>query len=646
MDVPARARRFGLLAVATITLTTAVSGLSAGGAQAASCAGVNIQGQGSSLQGAAQTIWTLGLAGTKGFNTNTAGGGCALSGGRPTARYTSSGSGACLDGFGANGGVLDTTYAFCGTEQAPSEAQITVITATANGSRALSIAVAQSAIAVVVNPPAGCSLTAVVPGQLEGAFRGTTANWTTLGGTGGGCDAKINRVVRADNAGTTYQFKRYLGMVNGAAVLGPSTWTDLQGRVTPANNLTWPHPTTGTSPLIYSTAGCATVMALPCSGAGSGDGDEVRTVGATPGSIGYAGLPDARAVTAANGATWPNLKWLNVRSGAVTLNPSTNGLSSTKAQANCPTASGAYGTLPSPTGDWSQVYLTTPGSTYPICTLTWDLAFNDYTLAGYPSATVAFTAKDYLHYVVTTGGGQSDALGGANDYATLPSDVRTTATAGVALINAPAAGDWHTAKNGNYTANDADGLRFRLHATPVVDFTCGNPTLTGTVNASPPAGTNPWPTFATGTIAVAGGCTVGGVGGYGVTCASTSIATESGPAAYFVGGVPPPLANADGGKTSIVMSISCQLQNGGANCTTVVGTVKGNYTNPVGANGTPGFVFLSPSPTVQSLTNGASTCGALPASSTVTMTDANGLGLLFVLSNPAMAAAQPYLWWG
>jgi hypothetical protein len=418
--------RRGLVALATVAASVAVSGIGAGGAQAAllsPCAGSNIEGQGSSLQGAAQDIWTS-VVGSVGFNNNM-NGGCTTS---PTVRYTRTSSGQCLNKWHADGTTAwDTTVAYCGTDDAPTAAQIANINASTasggSGSSVLSIPVAQAAIAILVNPPAGCSITTATAATLEQAFRGAVTTWAGLGGTGCGA-ATITRVRRNDSSGTTYQLKHWLTTQTGTAVHAGTTWGGLQGA-----NTTWPGTTTA------SQSGCS--MAFPCGGganSGSGGGDEVKTVGVTSGSLGYAALSDARSVTATG--TYPTLKWIQVRQGSTTTDPSSNGLSSTKARSNCPTANNAYGTLPaSTTASWADVYETTPGFFYPLCTLTWDTALADYTPRyGAGGQAIATTVHDYLNYVLNTSGGQADALTSNNDYGALGTDVRTAATAGIAEI--------------------------------------------------------------------------------------------------------------------------------------------------------------------------------------------------------------------
>lgn len=402
-----------LLAFAAVLSSMAFAGIGASGAQALSpCGGGNIQGQGSSLQGAAQTIWTTGHVGETGFNRSTSGG-CI---GGPTVRYSVTSSGGCLTGFGGRNEPLNTTFAYCGTDDAPNALESETIN-TATSSKLLTIPVAQAAIAVVANPPSGCAITNITPSNLEQVFRGTITSWTTIGSSGT-CNSSINRVVRADSSGTTYQLKHYLFNQTNTNVHAGTTWAGLQAG---ANNTTWP------GAVVKSTTQCNTAMSLPCGAgvAGSGGGDEVRTVGATDGSIGYAALSDARSVTTALATTDPRLKWITVGG----INPSSNGLTTTKAQSNCPTGNGSYTGLPATgaTGDWSGVYAGTAGLQYPICTLTWDLAVANYTAFG--GVSVGRTVRDFLHYTLT--GGVADALTSANDYKQLPTDVLNTATAGV-----------------------------------------------------------------------------------------------------------------------------------------------------------------------------------------------------------------------
>lgn len=406
-------KRLVLTALAA-SASAAALGLSASPADAAlltKCTGANITGQGSSLQRVAQNnAWG------PNFNVSTAG--CP---GGPTATYTSTGSGAGLAGFGANDpATFSTANAFVGTDDAPDATQIANINS-ASGTAALTVPVTQAAIAIVLNPPAGCTVPFVKPAALEAAFRGSNKSWTALGATGSACSGqKITRVVRNDSSGTTYQLKHYLYTLNSGVVTGSSTWADLQAA---SLNTTWPGAVTrsksGNTPGTVGT------------GAGSGGGDEVKTVANTPNSIGYVALSDARANLNYN----PALPLKFARIGATTTvaqSPSSNGQSTTTANSNCNTNTGAYGTLPSGTASWADVYLTDAGGKYPLCTLTFDLALKDYSKRPFPDAkATATTVRDYLKYIAT---GTGQAANANKDYATLPTDARSNAQATIAQI--------------------------------------------------------------------------------------------------------------------------------------------------------------------------------------------------------------------
>jgi ABC-type phosphate transport system substrate-binding protein len=425
-----RTKKAGVLALAA-TAAMAVAGAGAGSAQASlltACGGSNIHGEGSSLQNAAQGVWT-----TR-FNINT-NGGCTVAGRNPRVTYTATSSGRCMNGkWGADGvTALDTTVHYCGTDDAPTTGQITNINAATRAS-VLSIPVTQAAIAIVVNPPAGCTISSITPSDLEKVWRGNITTWAGITGTSGCGTNTITRVVRADSSGTSYQLKHYLNSQNSAAVCSAAgrtttTWAGLQD---PTLNTVWPSvcdsPSTGVT---YSLAGGLGPAA------GSGGGDEAKTVLNTTGSIGYAALADARRSYTGSG----NYRWIPIRSGLSTINPSTNGLSTTAANSNCTTAANAYGsTLPSATSSWAGVYLVNASTNYPICTLTWDLAVTDYSRAWTGSPTgqaIATTVRDYLNYVNLSLGGQADVVG--NDYAALPAgggtgDVQAAAAAGIAQI--------------------------------------------------------------------------------------------------------------------------------------------------------------------------------------------------------------------
>jgi len=107
----------------------------------------------------------------------------------------------------------------------------------------------------------------------------------------------------------------------------------------------------------------------------------------------------------------------------------------TRAASNCTTTgNGSYGTLPTDvSSDWSNVFSTST-TLYPICALTYDLAFNDYSRGSVFTGgqALATTVHDYFSYVLNSTGGQSDFAG--NDYAILPPDVQLKSINGLPLI--------------------------------------------------------------------------------------------------------------------------------------------------------------------------------------------------------------------
>jgi hypothetical protein len=432
-----RKKRSGLVALAAVAASVALSGIGAGTSQAAlltACTGQNIDGQGSSLQALAQSAWN-GTTGSAGFNINALG--CSVAPNKPTSMYTSTSSGQCMKKWHSDGtSTFDTTVHFCGTDDAPTTTQIANINASVvsggSGSSVLSIPVAQAAIAVLVNPPVGCTISTITAADLEKVFRANITTWAGITGTSGCGSNAITRVVRADSSGTTYQLKHYLfSQFTGNVMTSPNrTWADLQD---PTLNTTWPGTVT------YSKSGCG---AVTCSGgvaSGSGGGDEAKTVGVTAGSIGYAALPDARKVYASG--VYASYKWITVKGPGqlAASDPSTNTLNVATQRSNCPTANGTYGaSLPSATSSWAGVYQVAASTGYSLCTLTYDLAVADYSQKWgvSPGRSIATTVHDYLGYVVAQNGGQADALAApaAFDYAALPGDVRTAAIGGVAQI--------------------------------------------------------------------------------------------------------------------------------------------------------------------------------------------------------------------
>jgi ABC-type phosphate transport system substrate-binding protein len=394
--------RAGLLAGASAAVL-AIAGFGASSAVAApTCPEVaTVAAEGSSLQKTAQGLWT----GT--YNTT-----CVAPKNKATVNYTSSSSLTALEGWGAfNGTTQPRTHQFIASDEAPGAEEIANIKKAAGStSHVQVIPVAQAAIAIIVNPPTGCTITQIKQKQLEEVFEGTLREWSGITGSSGCGTEKITRVVRADGSGTSYQFKHLLDVnkPGNLSCLTSTTWETLQST---ANNTKWPESCAATtlSPLVKPAAG--------------GGGEEVATVNAVKGRIGY--VDEATA----HGASAKTLEVSNNAAETTFAGPASG------SEANCLKAKYAVPSKAQETvnnedvAGWSTVYgsaKSTPEA-YPICTLTWDVAFRDYSNAGFTG--FGETVKDYLlRQVLATGTGSGQAQLESNFYAPLPHTAGTPST--------------------------------------------------------------------------------------------------------------------------------------------------------------------------------------------------------------------------
>jgi ABC-type phosphate transport system substrate-binding protein len=362
----------GILAAGAV----AVSAVGGPGVASAACpvTPINLIGKGSSLQGEAQVRWTAAFEKS-----------CPL----VSAAYTVTNSEDGLAAFGFTAiGIASPLQGFVGTDDAPSSAQIKNAEA-ASKTKPIIVPVAQTSIAVLINPPgtngvgagqcrlkAGAKLTYAQLGEIFGGKAITT--WSQLKTAnlveGEGCTGSITRVVRSDASGTTYQFKNYLAVLQkslkGGAMgcelsggFNDKTDESLSGKssewinfrhIGSANKL-WPTP-----------ANCS--GASPVSSQ-KGGGELAKTVAVTNGTIGYAALPDAEAHA----------------DEVINLQDSTTGGGSpvSGTEANC---GGRAYTIPAGASgglsiDWSEVFGAAPtigGGLYPLCTLTYDIAWDSY----------------------------------------------------------------------------------------------------------------------------------------------------------------------------------------------------------------------------------------------------------------------------
>jgi ABC-type phosphate transport system substrate-binding protein len=410
------------------------------------CSGVNVTGQGASTQKAIQQgFWN------PQFNSSTDKFACSGSqgtGGKPTVAYTSTGSGTALKSWGIETKAGETinfgpTNAFLGTDEPPSAAQEAELLKEESAETAgtvLTIPVLQVAVAPVVHLPSGCTATSTpAPGRLvlsqktlEGIFAGTVTTWGAIkdGGdtlTGAGCaEAPIQVVVRQDQSGTTHIIKRFLNLLDTAALeteSGTHTWGELsEGSL----NTVWP---------------TAAKVIRP---AAKGGGEEVAKVAATPGSIGYAGVADARANAAFVPGTggpgtatfWAELENESKKGKAKYQDPSNNGDVAAKAESNCKKTLYSNGKIefPPPTAKetWNEVTSKTSEKTYPLCGFSFVVAVSKYSLLPGTSAGEAETVKNYVQYVIDKKGGQPLLL--TSDYLTLPTEVLKIAVTGATEI--------------------------------------------------------------------------------------------------------------------------------------------------------------------------------------------------------------------
>jgi len=436
----------GVLAASTAAFM-AVGGVTAGSALATpTCVtgGGNLGAQGSTLQREAQQLWTgrevPSAVGTPPYTKLTGGYAekCAVAG-DTTFSYAGTGSGAALNAFAMNGAALNKEFAYVGTDEAPTAAQITTATNT-TGVAPLVMPVAQTSIAVIANIPSQCAISGGLKyADLNKLFAGTITKWSQVSTVAnkGNCEteeaaeetaspgsAKITRVVRSDGSGTSYQFKNYLselettegavgpGSVNVGSGCVTRTWAQLRPNETPATgapNTSWPESACD--------AGVTAVSKQ------SGGGGVAGFVAANANTIGYAALPDAEA----KGAGLVSLQnEESVAHGPHYVSPVVG------THANCsersytvPSAGRDEGSNTGIGVDWSTTFGANPeigGSEFPLCTLTFDIAWNGYATAGYTSgATVGSAVHDYLaNYVLSTASGEGQKTLNTHFYNELP----------------------------------------------------------------------------------------------------------------------------------------------------------------------------------------------------------------------------------
>jgi hypothetical protein len=394
------------------------------------CGGAGVAGRGSTFQGAA----------FNGFRTifnNADPVGCSAS---ATVRFVgynvsgATGSGAGLAAMGAQrsgntNGDRDQTVRFAGTDIPPSPAQRQQIetgsvdpttrqdVTAADNDPLHVIPIAMGAITILIHLPDNCDYSGAqlvndrpttTNVKIEKAFAGELDTWGDLfTGLSAGCASQpLNRIVRHDESGTTFALKQFLQRVNPGRTPAWGTY----------DNTAWPQ---------------GLRAAIPADT--DGGGGERDKINATTG-IGYLALSDARG--GGGIFTWQNASdtrfWIPIQHQAQAATFDDPQLAATGYKlndlnrgANCVNATPNNPLPASSLGDWSGVdyTYTSVASTYGICTLTYDLAFDDNAVVYCNNATEeasARTLKDFLQRAVLSQAGQATLP--PNDYDKLPTD--------------------------------------------------------------------------------------------------------------------------------------------------------------------------------------------------------------------------------
>jgi ABC-type phosphate transport system substrate-binding protein len=409
-----RSYRKVLSAVVFLALGVALLGPGATGASATTCPNsLTFVGIGPAAQNVAQETWTAGYAAA-----------CLNS---PEPEYSPVASGPAgpeLEAFRFIGsGSIDHEAQFVGSDAPPSAAQITNAEAVSGGAKPVIVPVAQTAIVVVIHPPANCKFPAnkgITWTELNKVFGGSgITSWNQFSNieatVTGACNHEITRVVRGDASGTTKEFKKYLSVLEtskGAAGLPCATgtgsatrWAELTNWSSASGepNIVWPQCTAST-PIVARGGGRALA----------------RCVANNANTIGYADLPDAKG--ASDGIVV--LQNGEVAGTPIYAHPD----NTTTSTARCESA--RY-TVPvegreghsGKSVDWSGVSGAAPsvgGTEYPLCTLTYDLGWDNYADAGYGTNATGWglDVAAYVKYEVTPSEGQSAIAG--KWYSTLP----------------------------------------------------------------------------------------------------------------------------------------------------------------------------------------------------------------------------------
>ncbi len=417
------------------------------------CEGEKILGRGASFAQAAHGAWEIP------FRTIYCGGI------GPDIEYDPAGSGAGISGMKLRGGADPR---FGGTDDPLKTLQKTEINAgtAAEGDEGLihQIPIAVGAVAPLVNFPDGCDVNDLSAGSKTTAqdldndvvdddvirVRFSKEQWEKVWAQNGGavpggaapyvtwrdvfptlddeaaCKKPVIRVVRFDNSGTTFAFKDYLHRING----GRGWISTFEGGTN--GNREWPGATFGPRTDCAGTpngpgGGATQETDNLTSGCGNGNGSLVPKLIATDGSVGYSDIATARSnnLTITPEANDNDTYWTQLPNGEETFEEPTFDQQKgfrTDGQRGANCTETEFKNVPATTLDeWGTTSGVDSDQGYGICTLTYGLAWDDYSdpYSALPAALEeqrARSVKDYFEFITTDG----QSLLFANDYASLP----------------------------------------------------------------------------------------------------------------------------------------------------------------------------------------------------------------------------------
>ncbi len=434
------------------------------------CEGEKILGRGASFAQAAHGAWEIP------FRTIYCGGI------GPDIEYDPAGSGAGVNGMKLRGGADPR---FGGTDDPLKALQKTEINAgtAAEGDEGLvhQIPIAVGAVAPLVNFPDGCEVNDLPAAaktdeqnlDADGTeddvirVRFTKEQWEKVWAQNGGavpggaapyvtwrdvfptlddeaaCKKPVMRVVRFDNSGTTFAFKDYLHRINGGRGWISTFESGANG------NREWPGATFGPRTDCAGTpngpgGGATQETDNLTSGCGNGNGSLVPKLIAIDGSVGYSDIATARSnnLTITPEGNDNDLYWTQLPNGdgdfeEPTFDQQKGFRTDGQKGANCTETE--FNNVPATTlSEWGPVSGVDSKKGYGICTLTYGMAWDDYSdpYSALPAALEeqrARSVKDYFEFITTEG--QSLLFG--NDYASLPTapvDILAIAEAGAAAI--------------------------------------------------------------------------------------------------------------------------------------------------------------------------------------------------------------------